>query len=224
MPRPLSKTFNAPGVDDFDALPKEAIGSTSFGISPLFQSEDTSRLTPKNFLKKAASSLSSFGQSTEYNLTPSGDEGKNKVTVGPTGFNITENVETSKPVWALELNPWMQSGSFRAGDFQVGGTASFAPSAFISKGPFRFDVGYGAPPVPIPEGTEPRMSGPENWAKLSVDFKPERTVGTPAEVSVGQAVSPFVGTREEPKTKTAREEADELISRFRQTNADWYRP
>ena len=222
MPNPLSETFRVSGIYDFEPITKKAISVKNPQDKEL---DKRSRLNAKNFLDGAINSLPTFGSLREYNLTPDSSEGGKQMAIGPTGLRLSESEEGSnRPKWSLELNPWMGGGSFRAGDFQIGGTAGFSPSAFISKGPFRFDAGYGAPPIPYAEGTQSTVSGPENWAKLSVNLQPERAAGTPAEVSVRQAVSPFVTTREESKPKTAREEADELISKFRQTNADWHRP
>jgi len=225
VPRPLSKTFDVTGFDNEGDL-ERSMGGGGFSSLFSFTEPEDKGLTGKRFLKKFRDNLNQFGQSTEYSLTPPADtESKNRVSVGPTGFSVTENTEMgTAPKWSLELNPWMQSGSFRANDFQIGGTAGYYPSAFISKGPFRLDVGSGFAPVPTPEGTQSNLTAPGKWAQLSVDLQPKQVFGTPAEVAVDEAVSGLLApTQSKPRIKTAREEADEFLSSYQEANPDYYR-
>lgn len=222
MPNPLSETFSVPGIDDFDPITKTPIAVKN----PLDKDLDNRvKLNAKNFLDSAVNSLSAFGRLREYGLTPPNTDDKKQVTVGPTGLMVSElGEDNDKPRWSFELNPFAKSGAFRAGNTSIGGTAGVAPSAFIQKGPLRFDYGYGSAPVPVLPGTEILQTEPGHWGKISVDFKPEIGINTPAEVSVGQAVAPFIESTQDSVPQTAREAADELIYSFRRQNPDWHRP
>lgn len=222
MPYPLSETFKVPGIDDLEPITKKAIAAKNPQDKEL---DSRVRLNAKNFLDNAVNSLSTFGRLRDYGLTPPGADGGKQVTIGPAGLIMSESAEDNrKPTWSLELNPFARSGVFRAGDTSVGGTAGMAPSAFIQRGPLRLDYGYGSAPMPMPPGTEAVQAGPGHWGKISVDFKPEQGISTPAEISVDQAVEPFVESTYDSAPQTAREAADELIYSFRQKNSDWYRP
>ena len=123
----------------------------------------------------------------------------------------------------------MGSGAFSAGDFKIGGSSGLSPSAFISKGPVRFDVGYGFAPIAPPDGVRLPESQPSKWARLSLDIQPERGIQTPAEVAVDRALEsddmqPYVSTQNYDRVETAREAAQKLINDYRAENPYWYRP
>lgn len=234
MPSPLSPTHRIEGFDDIGQL-------THPSFAPAWQStNNTAQRPPDTTLLRGKNFLDRFKQNVTSNVpipnnlfstsvsNPDEDQG---LSIGPKGIVASGRGELDNdlPRWQLELNPWIGSGSFSAGDFKIGGSSGVSPSAFVSKGPVRFDVGYGAAPVFSPEGFRPAKSQPSKWAKLSVDIQPERGVQTPAEITVSRAfetdeMRPYAATPNYDRVETAREAAEKLVSDYRAENPYWYRP
>jgi len=175
------------------------------------------------------------------------------VSVGPYGISINNIpqqdpdsneppiVRDQKDVWNLQINPLARGASFNKGDFGIGGTYGADKSGFIRKGPFRLDAGYGSvtPYLPSEEiapanSYKVEATPAEGWVKLGVEL------GTPKEfrmtnvmpelqsrLAVDQAVEPYRESKSfapVSEVKSASEEADEFLKKYREENEGWWRP
>ncbi len=249
MPLPLSLTHHVQGLDDVGQLTHPSFAPAWESTNNTSQrGPDPTLLTGKNFLDKFRQGLSGYIERVRPHVydddatndrdlvnaffTPTSDDDEDqRFGIGPRGIvaSKTSGRGDRASDWQLELNPWRSSGAFSAGDFKIGGNAGMSPSVFVSKGPFRVDAGYGFAPAPIPMGAAAPEAKPSKWAKLSVDFQPERGPQTPPEVTIDRAfesedMRPYAPAKDYGAMETARDAAEKLVNDYREANPYWYRP
>jgi len=233
VPLPLSSTHHIQGLDDVGQLKRKSFAHPWQSTNDTSQRpQDTTLLRGRNFLDRFKQTLTNNVPIPDnvFSTANSNQDEDRRLSIGPRGIVASESSGITKtPKWELELNPWMGSGAFSAGDFKIGGSSGLSPSAFISKGPVRFDVGYGFAPIALPDGVHLPESQPSKWARLSLDIQPERGIQTPAEVAVDRALEsddmqPYVSTQNYDRVETALEAAQKLVSDYRAENPYWYRP
>lgn len=161
-------------------------------------------------------------------MTGSDDTGS--IDVGPQGFTL------DAPDWALTVNP-AGSASYRSksGNWSAGGQWGGAPAGFVQMGGLTLEGGYGDAPGgsgPSGEGYGASGSGgavqPGGWGKVSYSTGPK----VPAMVRSDAAQRAVTGalsgvapvSAAQPAIRTAREELEDQMSRYRASNPQWYRP
>lgn len=256
MPRPLSSSYELGEINEGN-LEREAVLGR---LTPQALLEKTKQTLLDNWrntipsdvsgrpLDHGGSAAALLGSATTGQINAQDDTGS--VSVGPGGIYLTNKVfdrdkqnqliQDRSKTWALNINPLFKSGSFSKGDFSIGGTLGENKSGYISKGPLRFDAGYGVvePYYPDSRIAEPgsyqlQTGGREPWAKLSVNLgNNERDLPIPVDFAVENAVNTAI-QRDLPEdlqptqledTQTGKEYAEQFLKEYSKQNEDWWRP
>lgn len=256
MPRPLSSSYGLGEINEGN-LQREAVLER---LTPQALLEKTKQTVLDNWRNAIPSDINGrpldhggsvaalLGSATTGQINAQDDTGS--ISVGPGGIRLTNEVldkdksnkliQDRSKTWALNINPLFKSGSFSKGDFSIGGTLGENKSGYISKGPLRFDAGYGVvePYTPDSRIAEPgsyqlQAGSREPWAKLSVNLgNNERNLLMPVDFAVENAVSTAI-QRDLPEdlqppplkgTQTGKEYAEQFLKEYSKQNEDWWRP
>jgi len=245
MPQPFSNTYFNQEVD-YQALPREVVLDRLTPKALLEKTASTLLSNWNQFVPKDSTNQPAIHRGPGTALLDMATTGQLKVSdetgtisVGPYGFQITNSSDADEKLKPWSLDVGSDAASFSKGDFGIGGTYGTNKSGFIRKGPIRIDAGYGRVTPYLPSDTvapqntyQIKQGAPEKWIKVGVELgTPKEMRGLDvfpefqAETAVDRAVKPFISSEPfAPAIKTAREEAEDFLTRYKEKNEDWWRP